>query len=308
MIMSLSEKQGPGGGIARVGCGYLQTLFGLLVVNISQISAAQAHGVFHIFTPVVEQGEWGAEALSAFQFGVPAGDAHDDDGLIGHEDENGTDGHAHDALKRAHEFAIHGGITSFWMAKVALSAEKIEGESYDLSSVAFENVFRLPEASRGPLDWGWYTAIGVGTNSEETNAVEFGPVVSLSSGLMTLTLNPFFEKTFGRNREDGIALSYGWRATYEIEENFSVGVEGYGEIADIGNAPGASEQIHRIGPVLYLGHVHGNPSHHEMHEGEHHGDEHGGHEGGLHAEVGVLFGLTQATPDAALKVNLGLDF
>jgi len=30
--------------------------------------------------------------------------------------------------------------------------------------------------------------------------------------------------------------------------------------------------------------------------------------GEWHAEIGVLFGLTEAAPDTALKLNFGLDF
>ncbi|HMN36518.1 MAG TPA: hypothetical protein PKD49_02235 [Hyphomicrobium sp.] len=281
-------------------------LASLVVLVAGQLSAARAHGVFHIFSPMVEEGAWDAEALSAFQFGLAANAAHS--GQDPHDHQDGTDAHDHDAARAAHEFAIHGGVTSFWMTKLALSAEKAAGESYELSSVALENVFRLPRSNPGPGDWGWFTAVRAGVNSSETNTVEFGPIVSLSSGPVTLTLNPFFAKTFGRNREDGVAFSYGWRATYEIHERLSLGLEGYGEIEDIASAPEVSEQVHRVGPVLYIGHVHGTPHHHDENETGHLGQTHGGHEDGLHAEIGVLFGVTQATPDAALKVNLGMDF
>lgn len=277
-----------------------------LMVLVPGHSSARAHGVFHIFSPAIEQGAWDAEALSAFQFGLPANAAHN--GEVAHDHGDGMDTHDHDAARAAHEFAIHGGVTSFWMTKLALSAEKAAGESYELSSVALENVFRLPHANPGPLDWGWFTALRAGVNSRETNTVEFGPIVSLSSGPATLTLNPFFARTFGRNRQEGVAFSYGWRATYEIHEKLSLGLEGYGEIEDIASAPGVSEQVHRVGPVLYVGHVHGTPHHHDGHEAGPQQEVHGGREDGLHAEIGVLFAVTHATPDAALKVNLGMDF
>ena len=249
---------------------------------------ARAHdNIFHIFTPSIEAGSWGVEALSAFNTG-----------LVADED--------HVPVRAAHELAIHTGINEFWMAKLALGLERPAGGDYDVTNVAFENVFRFSQARSGALDAAWFTAVSVGVDDEASNAIEFGPVISLSEGPVSLVLNPFFEKQFGDNREPGIAFSYGWRATYRVAEFFSLGLEGYGTIEDIANSPAFEEQIHRVGPVLYLGHVHGDA------QGIH-GTEHAGpddHDNGpeWHGEIGVLFGLTDHTNDATIKFNVGADF
>ncbi|MEQ1719413.1 MAG: hypothetical protein ABL907_26050 [Hyphomicrobium sp.] len=293
------------------GLGAARPVGAALAVSLLAASAPveAGHAVFHIFAPGVEAGAWGAEALSTFQSGFP-----DDDGAS-HAHEDG--GHA--PLAAAHEFAIHGGLTDFWMAKVALAAEREDGGDYALSSVALENVFRLPNArSTGAFDAAWFTALSAGVDSGATNAIEFGPVLSLASGPVTLTLNPFLEKTFGHNREDGIAFTYGWRATYEIAERLSIGLEGYGEIENVANAPAARDQIHRFGPVIYLGHVHGGARSHA--HGDHVAETGTGHGAqslpeaqdtpgsDWHAEIGILFGMTHATPDTAVKLNIGTDF
>lgn len=282
-------------------------------------AALAGHSVFHIFTPVVDAGEWGTEALSTFQAGLPR-EHHE------HEaEEHETEAHGHGSIRAAHEIAMFGGINNHWLTKLALGIEREAGGDHHITSIASENVFRLSPPREGSFDFAWFTAINAGLDSGASNAIEFGPIVSMTSGKATLVLNPFLEKTFGENREDGIAFVYAWRATYEVAERLSVGVEGYGEIENIGHAPAGSEQIHRVGPVLYLGHVHGSARHahaggphaasphadHDAHEKHAHAPD-AGHAGAhgpdWHAEVGVLFGLTEATPDAALKVNIGADF
>ena len=285
--------------------------------------ADAGHDVFHIFTPAVEAGHFGFEVLSTFQDPPRAHDHDDED--EGEDDDHA--GHGHTMPRTAHEIAVHVGVTDFWMTKLALGISREDGDSYGVDTIASENVFRFGPARGGALDLGWFTALSAGLDSEATNAIELGPIVTLVSGPMALTVNPFFEKTFGRNREEGIAFTYGWRATYAVHDTFAIGVEGYGEIENIGNAPPGAEQVHRIGPVLYFGHMHGSThgghNGHGAHGGHGHGaGHHGGHAHGgeevhtshardkadWHAEVGVLFGLTEATPDAALKVNLGVDF
>ncbi len=260
------------------------SIAGLTLAGVSATPVSAGHNIFHIFTPAVEAGAWGAEALSGFQTGFPA------------------DGE-HEPVRLAHELAVHTGVNDLWMTKLALAIERPAGGDYDVTSIASENVFRLSAKAHGAMDAAWFTAIEAGVASDATNAVVFGPVVSFAQGPVAVMLNPFFEKTFGRNREDGIAFTYGWRATYQISDALSFGVEGYGAVENLAAAPPASEQVHRIGPVLYLGHVHGNP------EGVH-GAEHGHHstETEWHGEIGVLFGLTDATPDAAIKLNIGADF
>ena len=189
-----------------------------LLAAMSQAHAG--HDVFHIFTPLVEPGEIGTEALSTIQTDLPSQD---------------------EGVRAVHEVAIHAGITDFWMAKLALGLEKPLHEAYGVNAIALENVFRLPGSSFGRFDAGWFTGFSAAVDGDATNAVEFGPVITVDAGPVALAFNPFFEKTFGQNREDGIAFSYGWRATYGLAENLSIGLEGYGEIENIADSPAARD-------------------------------------------------------------------
>jgi hypothetical protein len=248
--------------------------------------AAAGHNIFHIFTPAIEAGAWGVEAISAFQSGFPA------------------DGE-HEPVRMAHELAVHTGVNEYWMTKIALGLERPVGGDYEATAIASENTFRLFKPTGSAFDVAMFGALELGIADDATNAVAFGPILSYARGPVAIMINPFFEKSFGRNREDGVEFTYGWRATYQLSDLLSVGVEGYGAIENISNAPPTDEQIHRIGPVLYLGHVHGNPE--GAHGAEHHAHEGNGH-AEWHAEIGVLFGMTDATPDTAIKFNIGADF
>lgn len=305
MRPSIDPANARGRGL-RTAAAVMAAQIALLFVAATPASAG--HDVFHIFTPVVEQGTWGVEILSGFQSG------------FAHAEDHAGEEHGHAEVNAAHEFALHGGLTQFWMMKLALGLEHEADGGYGLTSIAAENVFRLPGATASAFDAGWFTALSAGLTGEQTNAVEFGPVLTASTGKLSLALNPFFEKTFGSNREEGIAFTYGWRATYGLTGKLSIGVEGYGEIENIADAPGAAAQVHRMGPVLYLGHVHGaapidlghtgHGTGHGAGEPGHrggHGDE-AGHDGDWHAEIGLLFGLTPATPGTAIKLNFGYDF
>jgi hypothetical protein len=126
---------------------------------------------------------------------------------------------------------------------------------------------------------------------DETNAVTFGPIIQLAHEKASLILNPYFEKSFGKNHEEGTEFTYQWAAKASVTERVALGIEGYGVIPDIADSPGIDFQEHRIGPVLYY--EKGLPGEHEKTFG---------------LDAGILFGLTEATPNVAGKVNVNLTF
>jgi hypothetical protein len=269
----------------------LPTTCALLALAIAGgADRAMSHEIFHVFTGVIEAGHWGAELNSAFQSRPEVSEEP--------------------ALRAASELGIHVDVTDRWMTKLALDFERPSGSGYELAAIASENVVRLDKWSPRLLDVAWFTALSVAVADDATNAVEFGPVLTLTQGPYALVVNPFFEKTFGQNREEGTAFVYAVRGTYALAEQLSIGIEAYGEIENIADPPRGSEQVHRIGPVLYLGEVHG-LSHAHDHAAHAHGDHaHTDHQpqAAWYAEVGVLFGLTEATPDATLKLNAGFHY
>ena len=119
-----------------------------------------------------------------------------------------------------------------------------------------------------------------------------------------MTLNPLFTGQVGPNREtEGLGFDYGWRAEYDFAKHWGVGVEMFGEIEDLSNAGSFNKQNHSIGPTLFWN-LRGNKDESDEEEGKSDSDNEkvaGPPELALSFNVGIQFGLTDATSDTALK-------
>lgn len=181
---------------------------------------------------------------------------------------------------------------SAWMklgAKVAM--DKPSDADWQASAFGGEVQFSFGEPMKG-VALGWFTGVDAGIHKGETNAVVFGPIIQFGNDDRSLTFNTFFEKTFGNNREEGTAFTYAVQAKTSLREGFAIGVEAFGTIPNIGNAPSADEQDHRIGPVLYFD-----------------GALTRAKDGPTWAiELGGFVGLTEATPDTSAKLKAAVLF
>lgn len=235
-----------------------------------QPMAAMGH-TFDVKQPEVVAGAIDIGLDSTFQRGVP---------------------HARgaDLIRNAFEQSIDYGALPWWKVSAVLKLEKPEQRDARPNAVALENILVLKALREGQaIDTavGWFSGIDVSIHAETTNVALFGPILSLKADKLAITVNPFLEKTFGRNREEGIALNYGWHAKYELRHGLAVGVEGFGVVENLGDAPPWQEQEHRLGPAVFA----------EVPITK---------DFSIAPDVGLLFGLTRATPDVALKLNVGI--
>ena len=193
-----------------------------------------------------------------------------------------------DDNRSVHEQSLDYGVTDAWRLSGVLKMENPVAEDFRIARTSVENIWVLrPVPKDGGAGFGWFTSLEVSTDPETTNSSLFGPIITLERGKLSWTGNPFFEKTFGRNRDEGLAFNYGWNAKYKIDERLSVGVEGFGLIENLGNSPPLSEQEHRIGPALFASI--------DLGEGR-----------TITPDIGVFFGLTEATPKLTFKLNVGV--
>lgn len=193
------------------------------------------------------------------------------------------------STRSAHEVEWGRAVSDHWLMLAHVHADIGDDGRAHLTHVTLENVFKLVPLKKDGLGLGWFTSFEVGTAADQTNRVIFGPVISRSLGPMTATLNTFLDQTYGRNHEDGIALAYAWRTKLAVDKGVHVGLEGFGRIDNVGNAPPWSAQEHRIGPALMLE----QPLAANRH---------------IHFDVGLLFGMTEATPSRAIKLNVSYGF
>ncbi len=204
------------------------------------------------------------------------------------------------------------GLTDRWLVSATLVADQPLGENFETSSAEFELQYEIIEAKGKGLGLAFTAGYGIATRGGNADEIEFGPIIDYEVGKLALTLNPFLTAQVGENKQtDGLGFQYGWRAEYEVAQNWGLGVEMFGEIEDLTSTGPFESQNHSIGPTLFY-----NPGKEDENVGGEGDDDEAEKkkEGGGPAEmefslnVGVQFGLTDVTSDTALKFQGELDF
>jgi hypothetical protein len=272
----------------------------LAVAGLAFSAAKPAFAEFSIQEAGIEKGETEFEYRGAYHWGVPE---------VTLNNPNAND------IVQSHEFELQYGATNWWLLQFTLGADQPLHEDFNVSDVAFETEFALIKR-RGDgialsIQGGYDKAINHG-DENGPDTVAFGPIVEVASGKLLITLNPLFTDQVGPNRDaDGLGFEYGWRAEYDFAKHWGVGVEMFGEIEDLSNAGSFNDQNHSIGPTLFW-----NPGEEEEEdEGEKNEAKGGDDEKAagppkmeFSLNVGVQFGLTDATSDTALKFQGSLSF
>lgn len=271
------------GKIANGAGAALRVALGLLLVAFLMPGTARAG--FEIRSPIVEEGELELEGKGGFLWGYDKGE----EAGAGEEEEEAGAGQEEEAeanQRHRHEVSIGYGATDFWRPEVGAQIEQNIGDSVKVNSVSFENVFQIVPENTFFANLGFFAEYEGPISEGASHAVEFGPIIQIPIGPVVTTLNPFFEKQFGKNSEEGVAFEYGVQSLVSVAEDIGVGFEAYGEVENFaGGPPETSAQEHRIGPVAVFGFDLGSL-------------------GGLGIETGFFFGLTRATSDYAAKINL----
>ena len=209
-----------------------------------------------------------------------------------------------DRTRSSHELALGYGLAEWLKLGAKANFDNPLDKAFQFSTAAIEGQATLKKFERG-LGIGWFTEVALAIDRDETNAVTFGPILQLGTEATQVLINPFFRRTFGRNREDGTEFSYAWAFKQQQRDGFAVGIEGYGSITTIGHASGLDLQPHRVGPVLYFERDVSSSGLSIKHMG---GNGHADEKPKLALELGILFGLTDATQDVAVKFKAGVEF
>jgi hypothetical protein len=249
---------------------YRQLRFSAAIVLMlgSTFDIARAD-VFSIDEPEVEKGAQEVEVNGAVQNGFPVNA---------------------DPIRYSMELEYTYGVTKWLSLSPLVDFDKPDGDDFHATVAGVESVWFPIEVGK-IVTLAWFTEVEGAVHHDETNSTTFGPIIQFGHDKASLILNPYFEKTFGRNHEPGTDFTYQWQAKAAVNERLALGIEGFGVIPDIANAPGTDFQEHRIGPVIYY-------------EKELAGE----HERTIAIDGGVLFGFTEATPNVTGKLNASLAF
>lgn len=186
---------------------------------------------------------------------------------------------------RQHKLAVEYGFTTWWKAGLYGELEKNGGSGYKYSATEFENIFQLTEVGEYWADVGVLASYEIGHPTGSADKVESFLLITKNFSKFTTMANIGFEKEMGDNVNKNPEGEIKLMAKYNYIPMLNPGFEYYGEFGEITNSGDYGSQKHRFGPVLYgkLGH-------------------------GIKYEAGVLFGVSHAAEDYALKLNLEYEF
>jgi hypothetical protein len=274
----------------------------ITTAGLSLGTAKPALAEFQIQEATFEQGIE-LEYRGAYHWGIPK---------VTEDNENAND------LRQSHELEMDMAITDWWLVQITGGLEQPLGEDLNFNSIEIETelslVRRKGDGIGLALQGGYEKALNNGNVVDgNPNEYGFGPIVELAKGPLLLTLNPLFTRQVGRFADtEGLGFQYGWRGQYALNSRWGVGVEAFGEIEDMANPGSFNSQNHSIGPTLFLTFGGDDDS-----KG---GDDDEGKAGGddkkagkpaiseFTMNIGLQFGLTDATSDAALKFQGSLEF
>jgi hypothetical protein len=288
-------------------------LSALAALGLAVGTAKPAFAEFEIQEAGVEQGEVELEYRGAVHTGFPkkereeAEDDDDEEGAVEEEEEG-------EFLRQSHDFEVEYGISDRLLFSTTFSTDEPLDQNYALSAIELELQYEIIQRRGNGLGLAFMGGYGIAYRNEEADELEFGPIVELASGKFLLTTNTFFSSQVGDYREtDGLGFEYGWRAQYNFARKWAVGAEMFGEIEDLSNAGSFDDQNHSIGPTLFY--TPGGGGDDDDDNGMGNGDDDddnrrvaGPPEMELSLNLGVQFGLTDATSDTALKFQGSLGF
>jgi hypothetical protein len=270
-------------------------VFAMAMAELSIATTKPARAEFQIQEANVEKGEVQLSYRGATHWGLPA-----------EQDEP--------PLAQSHEFEAQYGLTNWWLFSFTLGTDQPDVENFGVSSVEFEAQYQFIKREGDGIalavQGGYEKAISHG-NEQNADEIGFGPIVELAKGPLLLTLNPLFTDQVGEYAAtESLGFQYGWRAEYDFAKHWGIGVEMFGEIEDLANAGSFDDQNHSIGPTLFLNF--GGDDDDVESKGSS-GDDDSEKSSGppqmaFSVNVGLQFGLTDATSDGALKLQGELNF
>ncbi|HYH70725.1 MAG TPA: hypothetical protein VEX16_05425 [Methyloceanibacter sp.] len=249
-----------------------------------------AHAEFEIPGVDAERGAVEIEYRGASHWGLPkqGEDADEDEEVL---------------LRQSHEVEFQLGITDFLMLRVTPNVEEPDGESMELVSLGVEAQFVLKPRDDGRFGLAFMLGYGPTSNFvdvDEPDEFEFGPVMELASERWLLTANPRLVEQLGEFADqEGLGFEYATQLKYQFAARWAVAALMFGEIESLAHAGPFEAQSHVLGPGLYF-------SNGAEEGGE--ADDEGVRETEWQVGVGVLFGLTDATADAALRVTASVEY
>lgn len=187
--------------------------------------------------------------------------------------------------EQAHRLELEYGITDYWKTAFFGDFQQEPMGSLKYTATGWENIFYILKESEHGLGAGLYLEYKDSHRGGTADDIEIKLLLEKQIAHFLNTVNLNFEKGVGSAADEGVEFAYAWRTGWMFNPMAHVGFEAFGEIGEVHAAPDLSEQEHQLGPVMY---------------GKFKFDG----IGKFKYRLGWLFGLTEETPDHALKWEL----
>lgn len=207
-------------------------------------------------------------------------------------------------LRQSHEVEAKYGLTDRTWLIVEGFFEQPIGESLQFEEFEVGGQYELKKREGDGFGLAFRTIYEA--TRDGADEILFGPLGRYVWGRNSTTLNTFFVGQLGSQAEiDSLEFQYNWQLKRELSRRLSLGVEAFGEIEDLSHPGSFNDQLHRLGPVVYLNF---------RGEEDEAAEERETREITEPAEAefklagGLLFGLTDATSDVTYKLDAELEF
>ncbi|MAN46273.1 MAG: hypothetical protein GYB49_05175 [Alphaproteobacteria bacterium] len=180
------------------------------------------------------------------------------------------------------------GVTDWWMAEVQFEFEREPGENAILEAIEFENVFAFNTSRAWPVQFGAALAYEFGLR-DKPDEVEAMLIAERHSGPMRLRGNLITERQVGSGAEDEFEFGYAAQLLYALNDDVSLGAEGYGGAGSDEEFADFADEAHYWGPVAQF----------EL-------PDFGGGESEI--QIGYLAGFGETEADGYIQLKLELEY
>jgi hypothetical protein len=177
-------------------------------------------------------------------------------------------------------------FTDWWRTGVVAEWE-YEGASAAFTAISIENVFDFTGTRDWPVHLGGY--LEYESKQDGADEIELKLLMQRTRGAVDLRLNLIGERHVGAGASNDWEFGYATQAGYSLNDDFEVGVQGFGDVGTDGEFGNLGGQAHYWGPFAQfeIGHV---------------------GRGEVELQLGYLAGIGEAAADGQFRLKLEYEF
>ena len=176
------------------------------------------------------------------------------------------------------------GVTDWWRPALLVEVEREPGADAKVEAVAIENVFDFTATRKWPVHFGGY--LEYEANAQDgADKIELKILAERARGPLLLRANIIAEHEVGGGADNAWEYGYATQGMWAVNDDFALGVEGFGDFGTDAGFGRLSERAYYWGPVVKFEAF-------ETTRGE------------LEAHIGYLFGFGDAEADGQIRLIL----